>query len=170
MSPLPVLTLHDLDATALGRLLNRFRITLEQLTDDVPIPGSFWGEPEAGVVGTTVYARDDTPLHSILHESCHVICMDGQRRANLDGDAGGDDLEEAAVCYLQILLAKELVSVGSERLMTDMDSWGYSFRLGKTARWFHEDADDALNWLRGNGVLDAQDELRYRYRSSPKNP
>ena len=93
------------------------------------------------------FARRDTPLHSVLHEACHTICMSADRRAELDRDAGGDDLEEAAVCYLQVLLADEIPGVGRERLMRDMDAWGYSFRRGSAARWFAEDADDARNWL-----------------------
>ena len=28
-----------------------------------------------------------------------------------------------------------------------MDAWGYSFRLGSSANWFYNDADDALAWL-----------------------
>lgn len=50
--------------------------------------------------------------------------MDAARRARLHTDAGGDDLEESAVCFLQILLADELPGVGCERLMDDMDTWG----------------------------------------------
>ena len=66
---------------------------------------------------------------------------------------GGDDLEEAAVCYLQILLADYLTGVGRARLMRDMDAWGYSFRLGSSARWFEEDAADAKAWLRSEGLI-----------------
>ena len=51
-------------------------------------------------------------MHSVLHEASHYICMSPARRAQLDRDAGGDELEEAAVCYLQILLADELPAVG----------------------------------------------------------
>ena len=40
------------------------------------------------------------------------------------------------MCYLQILLADALHGVGRERLMQDMDEWGYSFRLGSTRAWF----------------------------------
>ncbi|HSG59696.1 MAG TPA: hypothetical protein VLA06_09210 [Woeseiaceae bacterium] len=115
--------------------------------DGRPITGSYWGDEEAGIVGRRVFARRDTPLHSVLHEACHTICMSADRRADLDRDAGGDDLEEAAVCYLQVLLADEIPGVGRERLMRDMDAWGYSFRLGSTARWFAKDAEDARNWL-----------------------
>lgn len=115
--------------------------------DGQPITGSYWGDEEAGIVEHRVFARRDTPLHSVLHEACHTICMSADRRADLDRDAGGDDLEEAAVCYLQVLLADEIPGVGRERLMRDMDAWGYSFRLGSTARWFAEDAEDARNWL-----------------------
>ena len=70
-------------------------------------------------------------------------------------DAGGDDLEEAAVCYLQILLADEIEGVGRDRLMQDMDDWGYSFRLGSTRSWFTEDAEDAASWLAAHGIVDS---------------
>ncbi len=121
------------------------------------IPGSYWGDSEAGLRGDRLYARFDTPVHSILHEACHYICMAPERRAELDRDAGGDDLEESAVCYLQVLLADELPGVGRARLWADMDAWGYSFRLGKAQAWFAEDADDARLWLRKHALIDASD-------------
>lgn len=79
-------------------------------------------------------------------------------------DAGGDDAEEAAVCYLQILLADRLSALGGQRLMHDMDAWGYSFRLGSTARWFSEDADDARTWLKRAGIIDGDGQLTFRLR------
>ncbi|MCG8378357.1 MAG: hypothetical protein MI865_02660 [Proteobacteria bacterium] len=148
-----VLTIADVGASELRELLARFGLSLDVLADDTAITGSFWGEPEAGIVGSAVYVRADTPIHSLLHEACHVICMSEERRNNLHKDAGGDDLEEAAVCYLQVLLADEIGQVGRDRLMQDMDAWGYSFRLGNTARWFYDDADDARDWLISNGLL-----------------
>jgi hypothetical protein len=72
----------------------------------------------------------------------------------LDKDAGGDDLEESAVCYLQVLLGDELPGVGRKRLLEDMDAWGYSFRLGNTRAWFEGDAADARAWLREQGLID----------------
>ena len=100
-----------------------------------PIPGSFWGDDEAGLIDNRLYARCDTPLHSILHESCHYICMDDRRRAALHTDAGGDYEEENAVCYLQILLAEKINGYSAEGCMLDMDRWGYSFRLGSARAW-----------------------------------
>jgi hypothetical protein len=73
--------------------------------------------------------------------------MNEQRRAGLERDAGGDDIEEAAVCYLQVVLADYLPGVGRDRLMRDMDAWGYSFRLGSSRAWFDSDAEDARAWL-----------------------
>lgn len=169
MSFADVLKLDDTDLVSLHKLLGSYGIALRRVPDGAPIPGSYWGEPEAGVFRKTVFARGDTPLHSVLHESCHIICMDRHRRNSLEGDAGGDDLEEAAVCYLQVLLAGRIRSVGSERLMTDMDAWGYSFRLGSTARWFRADAADARNWLQQEGLLDAAGELVFRCRAAPLN-
>ncbi len=90
--------------------------------------------------------------------------MTPERRAGLDRDAGGDDLEESAVCYLQVLLADELPRVGSERLCADMDEWGYSFRLGNTRAWFQTDAADARQWLIDHGVIDPHGTLTGRLR------
>ena len=91
--------------------------------------------------------------------------MTAERRAGLNRDAGGGDLEEAAVCYLQVLLADHIDGLGRERLMQDMDSWGYSFRLGSTQRWFEEDAEDARAWLITQGLLGKHDGVAYRLRS-----
>ena len=33
--------------------------------------------------------------------------------------------------------------------MADMDTWGYSFRLGDTRSWFERDAEDAMKALDG---------------------
>lgn len=164
-----MLTVADIPHAALSSLLARFRLELRIEPDGAAISGSYWGGREAGIVAGTVFARRDTPLHSLLHETCHAICMDGERRALLDTDAGGDDLEEAAVCYLQILLADHLPGAGRARLMHDMDAWGYSFRLGSTRRWFEEDADDARAWLAGNGLTTAAGEPAFRLRGEQEN-
>lgn len=156
MSADSVLQVRDIPTASIEALLRRYGLTLVIETSNAAITGSFWGDSEAGIVGKVVYVRPDTPLHSMLHETCHTICMDTARRAGLDRDAGGDDLEESAVCYLQVVLADFLPNVGRERLMRDMDAWGYSFRLGNTATWFTTDAEDALAWLQSEGLVDAQ--------------
>ena len=128
------------------------------------IPGSYWGEREAGLIGTNLYARLDTPIHSVLHEAAHFVCMTAERRAGLDTDAGGDTAEENAVCYLQILWADRLPQVGRDRLCRDMDAWGYTFRLGSASRWFSEDAEDAARWLQQHGVVDSSGLPSYASR------
>jgi hypothetical protein len=92
--------------------------------------------------------------------------MSPARRAGLERDAGGTDLEEAAVCYLQILLADELPAVGGARLMRDMDAWGYSFRLGCTQRWFEEDAAEARAWLAQQRITDTEARLTGALRTT----
>ena len=159
-----VTTVADVGIDGPAALLSRFGIDLEKVADGDAIPGSYWGEPEAGVIGMRVYVRNDTPVHSLLHETCHIICMDDERRRSLNRDAGGDDLEESAVCYLQVLLADELGGVGRDRIMLDMDAWGYSFRLGSTSRWFTEDAEDARHWLVEAGLTAASGEPVFRLR------
>jgi len=160
-----VLRVADIGRDAIDGLHARYGLTACQVADGERIRGSFWGDPEAGVVGRRIYLRADTPVHSMLHELCHIVCMDESRRDALDRDAGGDDLEEAAVCYLQVVLADCLAGVGRERLMLDMDAWGYSFRLGSTARWFGEDADDARCWLEAHGLLSASGAPVFRLRA-----
>jgi hypothetical protein len=140
-------------------LLGAFGIDLVQVGDGVVIPGSYWGEREAGLIGSQLYGRRDTPLHSVLHEGAHYICMDEQRRASLDRDAGGDFDEENAVCYLQILLADHFQGVGRERMCRDMDAWGYTFRLGSAQAWFERDATDARAWLVRKGIIDASERV-----------
>jgi hypothetical protein len=150
-----MLCLANADRMAVALLLNRYGLDLVLTAPQEVIPGSYWGESEAGLQGNRLYARLDTPVHSILHEASHYICMTPERRVGLDRDAGGDDLEESAVCYLQVVLADELTGVGRERLCADMDAWGYSFRLGKTHAWFCSDAEHERAWLLRQGVIDA---------------
>jgi hypothetical protein len=154
-----MLVLSGIDRIAVAALLDRYGLRLALVAPQEVIPGSYWGETEAGLRGDRLYARLDTPVHSVLHEAGHYICMTPERRSGLDRDAGGDDLEESAVCYLQVLLAGELRGVGVERAFADMDAWGYSFRLGSTRAWFESDAEDARRWLRQHGVTDGDDRL-----------
>ncbi len=146
-------------------LLRRYALCLTLLDDGVPVTGSFWGDCEAGIVGDTVFVRSDTPIHSLLHEACHVICMTTERRRTLFRDAGGDDLEEAAVCYLQIVLADSIAGAGRKRIMLDMDAWGYNFRLGSTRAWFGEDAEDARLFLVKHGLIDESGAPTFELRS-----
>ena len=159
-----VLTVADVALDDLVSLLGKYGLELVIEDDGAPITGSFWGDPEAGVVSRTIYVRGDTPVHSLLHESCHVICMTADRRDSLNRDAGGDDLEEAAVCYLQVVLADCLAAVGRDRLMQDMDAWGYSFRLGSTRKWFWHDAEEALEFLINQRLLTESGEPTYVLR------
>ncbi len=165
MSDDGVLVCGDFERGALHALLDRYGLELCWVDDGEAIPGSHWGDPEAGLVGTAVYVRRDTPVHSLLHETCHMICMDDERRRRLDTDAGGDDAEEAAVCYLQIVLAGELPGLGAARLMSDMDRWGYIFRLGSARAWYEGDAEDSRQWLARHGLIDDASRPSWRKRA-----
>lgn len=151
--------LNGIDRVGVALLLARYRLKLTLIASSQAIPGSYWGDSEAGLRGEELYARLDTPVHSVLHEACHYICMSPERRTGLDRDAGGDDLEESAVCYLQVLLADTLPGVGRARAFADMDGWGYSFRLGSTRAWFERDAGDAKEWLERRGLIDTTGRL-----------
>jgi hypothetical protein len=163
----PVLLVEDLeDSSALASLLGRFGMRLLLCGRDESLPGSYWGDSEAGLVGHRIYVRLDTPVHSVLHEASHYVCMAPARRASLFRDAGSDDLEEAAVCYFQILLADHLPGGGRERLMRDMDRWGYSFRRGSTEAWFESDAEDAREWLHQAGLVDGRAGILWTIREN----
>lgn len=155
---------------SLTELTRRYGVELVLCAADAVLPGSYWGESEAGLRGHELFVRADTPLHSLLHELCHFICMSPARRAALDRDAGGDDDEESAVCYLQILLADELPMLRRARVLSDMDAWGYSFRLGSARAWFEQDAADARAWLAREGLIAADDRPTFKGRGEKKAP
>lgn len=153
-----VLTCRELSAGALAGLLAGYGIEVEAVAEGAPIPGSWFGEPEAGIRGRTLFVRGDTPVHSALHEACHLILATIEGRGPIDADAGGGYDEEDAVCCLQILLAGGLPGFGRARALADMDAWGYSFRLGSAAAWFERDAEDARDFLAARGLIDSAGE------------
>ena len=150
----PVLTLAEIDIDEVAALLARFDLQLERVADGASIPGSYWGEPEAGIVAGTVFARADTPVHSLLHEAAHLIVLPPERRAVVHTDATDSIEEEDAVLVLQSLLAEVLRGVGRERICADMDAWGYTFRLGSARAYIEQDADAAWAWLAARGLVE----------------
>ena len=149
-----VLRLAEIDHDAVRALLARHGLELHLVADGAEIPGSYWGESEAGLIGASVHARADTPVHSLLHEAAHLIVMPHERREHVHTSATDSIAEEDAACYLQIILADALPDVGGARLMIDMDRWGYSFRLGSTRAWFEHDAEDARAYLIELGLIE----------------
>lgn len=154
-----MLLLSDIGLQSPAALLRRYGLELVHVPAGEPIPGSYWGECEAGLIGHRVYARDDTPLHSLLHEACHLIVLPPERRAAVHTDATDSVEEEDAVCVLQALLGDELPGVGRERVLADMDAWGYTFRLGSAAAYFEHDAAEAWAWLQARGLVDDRRRL-----------
>jgi len=148
-----VLRIADIGFDACAALLEQYGLQLIRVQDGTAIPGSYWGECEAGVIGSSVYARTDTPLHSLLHEACHLLVLDPPRRAAVHTDASDSQIEEDATCYLQIVLADALPGFGRERALADMDTWGYTFRLGSARAWFERDAEDARAFLLERSLL-----------------
>jgi hypothetical protein len=163
--PDDVLRVAAVPRVAIEALLAEHGLLFAPVPDGAPIPGSFWGDDEAGIFGNVVHARGDTPVHSLLHEACHLIVLPPERRGAVHTDATDSVAEEDATCYLQIVLAERLPGVGSRRVMRDMDAWGYTFRLGSAQAWFEHDAEDARAWLAARGLP----YRRARARSLP-NP
>ena len=153
---MPVLLCKQINAADLYSLVARFGLTINWVAESEAIPGSWFGESEAGLLTNQLFLRPDTPVHSALHEASHYICMDAYRRNNLNTNAGGDYAEENAVCYLQLILADFIPGFGRERAFNDMDEWGYTFRLGSSRAWFESDAEDARAWLREQKLIDTQ--------------
>ena len=161
-----VLTVFDCNLKSIEVLLHKYNLKLQLISKTASIPGSYWGDSEAGLISNTIYVRNDTPIHSLLHETCHYICMDNERRIKIDTNAEGDYDEENGVCYLQILLAEDIPEMGQHRMLQDMDTWGYTFRLGSAGAWFNEDAADALSWLKNYNLLDCGEIPSYNLRTT----
>jgi hypothetical protein len=159
-----VTTLAELDRAQVVALLAAYGAQLVDVEPGATIPGSYWGESEAGLVANRVYARADTPAHSLLHELGHYVCMDDARRTRLATDAGGSDDEECGVCFLQVLLADELRGFGRDACVRDMNAWGYSFREGSAEAWLAGDARFARDWLRRHSVVDAEGRPTFHLR------
>ena len=158
--PPDVLRMRDLDWNDAAMLLRRFGLVLQRVGDGEAIPGSYWGDDEAGLIGSTVHARADTPVHSLLHEAAHLIVLPPERREAVHTDATDSVAEEDAVCVLQVLLGDALPGVGRDRVLADMDAWGYTFRLGNARAYVEHDAADAWTWLAARGLVDGLHRLR----------
>ncbi|PNS09705.1 hypothetical protein [Solilutibacter silvestris] len=154
-----VTRLADIEWVDCAALLDRYRLELVRVADGEAIPGTYWGDTEAGIVGNTVYARSDTPVHSLLHEAGHLIVLPPERRSGVHTDATDSIDEENAVLVLQSLLAEALPGYGRDRLFADMDAWGYTFRLGSARAYVEEDAEDAWSWLQQRGLVVAERRL-----------
>ncbi len=154
-----VVRVRDIAIKQAQHLLGCFSLELIVLKDGETIPGSYWGECEAGIIASTVYVRSDTPIHSLLHEACHLIVMPEQRRALVHTDATDSIAEEDATCYLQLLLADYIHGFGFSRACQDMDTWGYTFRLGSAKAWFENDAEDARAFLQNVGLIDSNQQI-----------
>ncbi|MEO0615465.1 MAG: hypothetical protein AAFY69_04950 [Pseudomonadota bacterium] len=137
---------------ALEAWLSVHGLTLVAHGNAEDLPGSYWGAPEAGIETGRLHVRDDTPLHSLLHEACHIVCARAAGRPEFARDAGSDGSEEDAVCLLQLIVADRLPDVGWRRLAVDMDAWGYRFMAGSTAAWFRRDSAAAWRWLDAHGL------------------
>ncbi len=154
-----VLTLADINFDDAVGLLASFGLKLVHIADGEQIPGSYWGESEAGIIGSRVNARGDTPVHSLLHEACHLIVLPPERRISVHTNATDSIEEEDAVCVLQALLGNALPGASYERVLADMDAWGYTFRLGSARAYVEHDAEAAWGWLEARGLIDANRAL-----------
>jgi len=92
--------------------------------------------------------------------------MPHERRESLWRDAGGDVEEESAVCFLQVLLADYLPGLGRNRVLEEMDEWGYTFREGSATIWFRGDGRIAHEWLLAKDIIDHRGKPTWQLRAS----
>ncbi|MEN8665609.1 MAG: hypothetical protein ABF356_11695, partial [Polycyclovorans sp.] len=62
-----MLRCNALDAIALAQWVTARGMQLHWVAADTAIPGSYWGDEEAGLIGDRLHVRPDTPVHSLLH-------------------------------------------------------------------------------------------------------
>ena len=80
-----MLLVADVPLATIISLLQKFDLELVVEKDGVAITGSFWGDTEAGIVGRRVYVRNDTPVHSLLHEATHNKLHPEASKNNFNG-------------------------------------------------------------------------------------
>jgi hypothetical protein len=49
-------------------------------------------------------------------------------------------------------------------MFADMDTWGYSFRLGSAQSWFEQDAEDARIWLLQHALIKTDNTPSWQLR------
>lgn len=160
-----ILTIADIQLAQLQSVLGKYNLTVHLVDENQKIPGSWFGETEAGIIENNLYIRNDTPVHSALHEASHYICMAPERRDKLHTNAGGDYDEENGVCYLSLLLSNYIDGFGIDRMFSDMDEWGYTFRLGSSKAWFEEDAKEVFDWLLSHNIISKDGDPDWKLRS-----
>ena len=160
-----ILTIADIQLAQLQSVLGKYNLTVHLVDENQKIPGSWFGETEAGIIENNLYIRNDTPVHSALHEASHYICMAPERRDKLHTNAGGDYDEENGVCYLSLLLSNYIDGFGIDRMFSDMDEWGYTFRLGSSKAWFEEDTKEVFDWLLSHNIISKDGDPDWKLRS-----
>src|SRR3569833_2073887 len=78
-----VVTCGEIQLSALQDVLSPYGIDVLPVPDAQPIPGTHFGDPEAGLIAHRLYIRSATPVHSALHDACHYLCMASARRARV---------------------------------------------------------------------------------------
>ncbi len=58
-----VLRLEDFNQTELINLLKRYQLEVQIVLSGQAIPGSFWGDAEARLIGRQLFLWQDTPLN-----------------------------------------------------------------------------------------------------------
>ena len=54
---------------------------------------------------------------------------------------------------------------GIDRMFSDMDEWGYTFRLGSSKAWFEEDAKEVFDWLLSHNIISKDGDPDWKLRS-----
>ena len=70
-----VTRIKDLSLALIGDHFAPHGLSVVLVSDDEPIPGSHWGDEEAGLIQNQLFIRSDTPVHSALHEGGHWLSL-----------------------------------------------------------------------------------------------
>ena len=62
------------------------------------------------------------------------------------------------------LLSDFIPEMRQQRMFSDMDAWGYSFRLGSAKAWFDQDAEDASAWLLNHNLVTSDNSPTWNIR------
>ena len=72
--PPGVLRFQDCEQRALSALLAGYGLTIEQVENSATVPGSYWGDSEAGLIVTAGFTRPETASGIVLPPSLVTRC------------------------------------------------------------------------------------------------
>ena len=151
-TPLTCCCLRDIGFDDVAALLARYGLAARARRRRRADPRQLLGRTRSRPDRPRVHARDDTPVHSLLHEAAHLIVLPPERarrayRRHRFGRGRRRRLRAAVAARRRPARRRP------RALMADMDAWGYTFRLGSARAYFERDAEDAGPGCSARGLV-----------------